>query len=208
MKSGKRIPEIFEKKNQEIRDKLFLPISKLLTMFNVTANQLSNLKLIVFPPFVIFALRSNFKLAFLFLLLSILVDLFDGPLARFQKTFSDRGKFIDIFGDFTIYLGVILILIYTDILNKNIGAYHLFVFPFVVLLSILKKHEFTKTDWLIKSAPELGEFNAIFYFFLFLYSYFSVDYLNFVLILLNSYYSFLIIYYFILIQFRWLNLRR
>lgn len=208
MKSGKRFPEKFEIKNQEIRDKLFRPISAALTNLNITANLLSNLKLIIFLPFIIFALKNNFKIAFLFLLLSILVDLFDGPLARFQKKFSDRGKFVDIFGDFTIYLIVNLVLSYVGILDRNIVAYHLFIFPLITILSTIRKQEFTKTDWLIKVAPELGEFNALFYIFLFLYTFFNLNYLNFILILLNVYYSFLTIYYFIYVQARWLKMSK
>src|SRR3989344_7517382 len=107
----------FYLKSQRIRDKLFRSILILLTKINVSPSLLSNLKIIVFLPYIILA-STNLKLAFLFFFLAVLVDLFDGPLARFQKKNSDKGKFLDVFGDFTIYLIIILSLFYLNLMNN------------------------------------------------------------------------------------------
>ncbi len=193
-------------KSQKIRDCLFKPVSKLLTELNLTANLLSNFKLIVFVPY-LFLIFKNPKIAFLFLFLSLLIDVFDGPLARYQKKQSDKGKFIDIFGDFTIYLLVILSLILLNIFNQNILIYHLFIFPITAVLSTIKNQEFVKTDWIIKPAPLIGHFNALSYLFLFLFIFSKINYFELILIILNTYFSFLSIYYFIFIQSRWLKKR-
>ena len=203
----KRFGEKFVSFNQEIRDRLFKNLLKLLTKSNITANYLSNLKIILFLPFFYFAFYNNLKLSCIFLFISIIIDIFDGPLARFQNKASDKGKFIDIFGDFFIYLSVILTLFYLKIFNNNLIVLHLFLFPLVMILSTIKKQEFTKSDWIIKPAPELGQFNTVVYLFLFLYVYFNVNYFNFVLLLINLFYGFLVIYYFIFIQFRWFSKR-
>ena len=201
----KRVGERFVNFNQGIRDKLFKFLLKLLSNFNISANYLSNLKIILFFPFFYFAFYNNLKISYIFLLISILIDIFDGPLARFQNKSSDQGKFIDIFGDLFIYLSVILTLFYLKIFNNYLVAFHLVVFPLVMILSTIRKQEFTKSDWIIKPAPELGQFNAAVYLFLFLYIYFNINYFNFVLLLINVFYTLLIIYYFIFIQFRWLK---
>ena len=133
-------------------------------------------------------------MAFLFLFLSLLIDIFDGPLARFQKKQSDKGKFIDIFGDFTVYLTVILSLIFLDFFNKNFLIYHLFIFPITVILSTIKNQEFTKTDWIIKPAPLIGHFNALVYLSLFLFVFFKINYFELILLIINTYFSFLSIY--------------
>jgi len=198
----KRIAERFIKNDREARDKLFRPLLKILTRFKITATKISNLKLIIFVPF-LFLAKSNLKLAFLFVLLSYLSDIFDGPLARYQKKQSDKGKFLDIFGDFSVYLLVILTLFFMDIMNNSLLAYHLFIFPLVMILSTLKKQENEKTDWIIKPAPELGQFNMLFLIFLFLYIYFNINYLSLVLLLINILYTGLTLFYFIFLQYRW-----
>jgi len=196
----------FYLKSQRIRDKLFRSILILLTKINVSPSLLSNLKIIVFLPYIILA-STNLKLAFLFFFLAVLVDLFDGPLARFQKKNSDKGKFLDVFGDFTIYLIIILSLFYLNLMNNNILIYHLFIFPVIAILSVIKKQELVKTDWIIKPAPELIG-HIIFLFSLFLFIYFNVNYLNLILLLINIFYTILAIYYFVFIQFRWSNLNK
>ena len=202
-----RLGEKFIYSTQRIRDNLFRLILIFLDDLGITANYLSNLKLLIFIPFLYFIFQ-NLKIAYIFILLSILVDLFDGPLARFQRKASDKGKFIDIFGDLTIYLVVILSLFYLRSFNNDVIAYHLFIFPLTVLISTISKQEFTKSDWIIKPAPELGHFVGTVYLFLFLFIYFNINYINFVLILINIFYTLLTIYYFIFIQFRWLKLKK
>jgi phosphatidylglycerophosphate synthase len=198
-----RIAVRFNKKNQNIRDYLFRPILKFLTSLNITANYLSNFKIAAFAPFVYFLYNNNLKTAYIFFLLSLLIDLFDGPLARYQRKASDKGKFIDTFGDYAIYLFIIISLIFKQVIDTNIGAYHLFVFPLVLVLATIKKQEFSKTDWIIKPAPELAQVNAAFLFFLFLSAFFNINYLNSVLMIANIYLSFLGVFYFIFIQFNW-----
>ncbi len=195
------INEKFVVRNQNIRDSLFKPVSKLLTKLNISANFLSNLKLIIFLPYLAF-IAINPKLAFLFLFLSLLIDIFDGPLARFQKKQSDKGKFIDTFGDYVTYLLVIFSFI--PFFNYLL-TYHLVILPITVILSIIKNQEFTKTDWIIKPAPLLGHYNGLVYLSVFLLIFYQKNYLNLIIFLLNIYYTFLSIGYFIIIQSRWLN---
>ncbi|MBI2672090.1 CDP-alcohol phosphatidyltransferase family protein [Candidatus Woesearchaeota archaeon] len=198
----KRIAERFIKNERKIRDRLFKPILKILTRLGLTATKVSNFKLVIFFPF-LFLVKSNLKLAFSFVLLSYLSDIFDGPLARYQKKQSDRGKFLDIFGDFSVYLLIILNLFFLNVMNNNLLVYHLFIFPLVMILATLKKQENEKTDWIIKPAPELGQFNMLFLLFLFLYIYFGVNYLNLVLLLINMLYTGLTLFYFIYLQYKW-----
>lgn len=198
----KSINEKFVNKNQSTRDYLFKPISRLLTKLNLTANLLSNFKLIIFIPY-LFLISRNPKLAFLFLFLALLLDIFDGPLARYQKKQSDKGKFLDTFGDYIIYLLVILSLIIYQ--YNSILIYHLFILPITAVLSTVKNQEFAKTDWIIKPAPLLGHYNLIVYLSVFILIFYQKDYFNLVVFLLNIYYTFLSVYYFIFIQFRWLK---
>ena len=198
-----RIATRFNKRNQKIRDYFFRPILKFLTNVNITANYLSNFKLAAFAPFIYFLYINDLKTAYIFFLLSLLIDLFDGPLARYQKKASDKGKFVDTFGDYATYLFIILSLIFKQIVANDIGTYHLFIFPLALILATIKKQEFSKSDWIIKPAPELAHVNAAFLFFLFLFAFFNINYLNQVLMIANIYLSCLVVFYFIVIQFNW-----
>ncbi|MCD4704956.1 CDP-alcohol phosphatidyltransferase family protein [bacterium] len=141
--------DFWNRKIQKIRQKYFRPIIKFLANNGLNANQVSSFK-IVLAIIYLLIISYNIKIALLFLLLSVIIDIFDGPIARYQQKNSDRGKFIDMFSDHIAYVFFIFGLIIVKIGNPIYLSYNLIIIPIIYLLLILNKNEKEKSDWIIK----------------------------------------------------------
>lgn len=187
------------------REIFFLPLLKLGTKVGITGNLISNIRLPFITLFLLLWFNSDFsRLATILLLGILLLDIFDGSFARFQKRDSDRGKFIDIFVDHIIY-SCILFALFKFTVSPKLIAYNLFIVSVAYILATIKKEEFKKSDWIIKPYPRLTYLKAI-VIIPFLFKTFEVmDILSESLIVANSLATLLSIYYFIFIQLRWLK---
>jgi len=132
------------------RDFLFSPVIKILSKLGISPNMLS-LSKIIFVVLYLLLIKNNFPLAIFFLLFGgILIDFFDGPLARYTNQASDRGKFIDMFSDQLIYILFIWGLIIINIGNPVILSYNIIIIGAFYLIIIINKNENLKSDWIIK----------------------------------------------------------
>lgn len=80
------------------------------------------------------------------MLLAIFLDLLDGPLARFQKICSDKGKFIDMFCDILVFSLFVLGLIYADLLIGLVGSILIFALIFSKIFRVIYNIQFLKSD--------------------------------------------------------------
>lgn len=112
---------------QDTRDKLFRPLLELATRHRLTPNMVSIAGVISMILFGITTYAHLYIVSLIFLVLSILADLLDGSLARFQHNESDSGRKIDIITD-TISFDVFLL---------ALGFSHLLGFSVVVVVIIL-----------------------------------------------------------------------
>jgi len=136
------------------KDKFLRFFAFLFTKLHITANQITFLGIVFMLLFIAF-IKVNILLSGLFLIISILCDGLDGVLARYQKTASDKGKFIDIVTDnFNTFLFVIGIA-YAGIANV------LYLIPYVYLMLLSKSlrvfvNSFDyKSDWYFKGVAGL-----------------------------------------------------
>lgn len=137
------------------RQKVLYPILPLFAKIGVTANHLSILRMllgiIAFPIF----FYGYTTLSVSLIVIALITDTIDGSVARFQKNESDRGKFVDMLADHTLYVFSIAILFYLEV-NNILLASHLILVPVVYVLAIIKKQEGKKSDWIITPQAELS----------------------------------------------------
>jgi phosphatidylglycerophosphate synthase len=188
--------------SRKYRAIIFKPALVFLDKIKLTPNTLSDIRLFFGAIFLIWFYYGNKSFATIFLLFVLFLDTFDGALARFQGTASDRGKFLDTLIDSIIYSFVTLSLFSFNI-NGFFIAYNIFIIPIAYLLRIIKKQEFAGSDWVIKPYSQLSFLKVIVIIPFFLFVFFQIDFLEFALLFDNILATILSIYYLIFIQSRW-----
>jgi len=194
--------EKFRKWQIRKRDYFFQPLLKIFSSLKIKPSHLSNLK-IIFGIIFFISFKKELVLSFISIFLGLFLDILDGPLARYQKKAHDRGKFIDIFTDYLFYSFIILANFKLKFIKKIDLGFHLLLISLIYLLAIIKKHETTPTNWLIKPQAEVGYFKFIFFLFFFLYLFFEIQFLNEVIFFLNLWIALLSIFYYLIILKRW-----
>jgi len=92
-------------------DNSLRPIAKfLVTLFpNVHPNYYTVLRLILVIPTVILLINDYFALALVIFLFGVILDLLDGPVARYKKQTSRNGAFLDPLADKVLFLSVLCV---------------------------------------------------------------------------------------------------
>ena len=189
-------------KFQRYRCVVFKPLLIVFHRLGLTANILTNVRLLLGVVFLFWFYYGDEFSASFFLLFILLLDAFDGALARFQNKASDRGKFLDILTDSVIYSFTILAL-FKFKLDPFLLAYNIFIIAIVYLLGTIKKQEFKKSDWIIRPHAKLSYLKAIAVVAFFLFVFFRQDWLYEAVLISNILATWLSIYYLIFIQIRW-----
>ena len=134
----------------EKRDVIFKPLAKILTFFRITPFMITLLGFVSMFLFAL-ALEHNRVLSLFFLLLSVLFDLIDGVLARYQEKASDKGKFADMVFDnlsFTVFVVGLVFVNLVDALPALLIVY------FMLLSKVLRSvnNAFSlNSDWRFKT---------------------------------------------------------
>lgn len=144
-----------------IRTSFFKPANRLLTAIGVNADILSYLGVLVMVGY-IFALPDNLMLAFWLLFVRMIIDIMDGPLARFQHTDSDRGKFVDVLMDNLAFALFIFGIVRSGLLDGLTGSIYLFATELVVLLMIIRYNFKHKSDWYFYASAGSYPYNFIY----------------------------------------------
>lgn len=186
---------------QKVRGVILGPILRFLAKFKITANFISSVKIFLMLPY-FYLIDKYFNLAIGILIFAMILDLFDGPIARYTNSHSDRGKFFDIFGDHVVYCGVILSLIYLNLVNGFLGAYQIFIVGILYLLAVIKRNESIKSDWIIRPYAQSSYYKIIFYFVFALAVFLKIDVLDSTLYYLNILMTVVSIYYYLVIVTR------
>lgn len=136
------------------RTKLFQPIVILLTKLNISANMLTAFSYIATIPCVLYV-NSNPILFFVWWMISVqLLDVIDGPLARYQKKNTDRGKFIDWSKDNILMLYFMFALMYINYFDSFIFSVFIVINLVHKLLSTTYKSIHTKSNWFFYSSSD------------------------------------------------------
>ncbi|MFA4833504.1 MAG: CDP-alcohol phosphatidyltransferase family protein [Patescibacteria group bacterium] len=199
---GRNFVDNLNLKFQGYRGVIFRPILIIFHQLGLSANIITNIRLLLGVVFLFWFYYGDGFSAALFLLFILFLDTFDGALARFQNKASDRGKFLDILTDSIIYSFAILALFKFEI-NSFLLAYNIFIIAVVYLLGTIKKQEFNKSEWIIRPYAQLSYLKAIAIVAFFLFIFFRKDFLYEAILISNILATCLSVYYFIFIQIRW-----
>lgn len=162
-----------------LRTDFFRPISKTLTFFHITPDILSYKGLLLMVAF-IFVAGHSLVWGFWLIVSRMLLDILDGPLARYQKSGSDRGKFIDVLMDQLGFAMFIFGVIKLGLVSGLIGAIYLYFIVLVTILMIMKNSFKHKSDWLFFASAGAFPYTLM-YFSYILYGWYAFggnNYLN------------------------------
>lgn len=130
-----------------LRTKFFNPISKVLTFFHITPDILSYKGMLLMVAF-IFVAGHSLVFGFWLIVSRMLLDILDGPLARYQKTGSDRGKFVDVLMDQLGFAMFVFGIIKLGLITGLVGAIYLYLIALVTILMIIKNSFSRQSNWL------------------------------------------------------------
>jgi phosphatidylglycerophosphate synthase len=145
---------------ERLRARLFSPILILLDEMGLSADIITHLRLCLGGLFfAVFFFDERIGVALF--VMTLVADSFDGALARFQGKASDRGKFLDLFVDQTVYF---LMLMHCA-LSLKITSYQIVLNLFLVLASYVLATIFhakgKRTDWILAPYPRLSFLKSV-----------------------------------------------
>jgi phosphatidylglycerophosphate synthase len=146
------------------RSKIFLPISKFLSFFGVKADHLSYIGLLILILFIVF-FKTDPVLSVLFLFLHVIIDAFDGPLARHTKQDGDAGAFTDIICDHTGMFVVVSVLTYFRLLDVLPALIYVYLYTIMIVFAIIKNRIKEPMRFIVRTKYYLYLLYGIFVFF-------------------------------------------
>lgn len=155
------------------------PIIKLLTFMGIGADAISYTGVAVMFAFVL-VVPHNPVAGFWLLFARMLLDVIDGPLARYQKTDSDRGKFVDVLMDNTGFALFILGVTRVGLMHGSSAVAYLFLTELVVVLMIIRYNFKHRSDWFFQASAGSFPYNfeALSYLIFAYYAFTETNYLN------------------------------
>ena len=159
------------------RTKILLPISKSLVKLGFTGDLISYLGFLMIIGFIYYVIKNPI-MASVFLLLHVVIDGFDGPVARLRKEDGDSGAFTDILCDHTGMVVVITTLIFVSLVNPLWAIIYVYLYSLMIIFVILRN----KLNLPIKVVVRTKYYVYILYA---IWALFGINYLTYGLILFN-----------------------
>ncbi len=135
--------------SQKIRGAMFGPLLRFLDRYGVSPNHLTFLSLLSGLVFC-FVFQSSHVIAMIFLLLHVLLDGLDGPLARYTGRASNRGSFTDTTSDQIIVAVSTLTLIYFGYIGIIPGGLYIFFYTIVVIFAMVRSSLSIPYSWVVR----------------------------------------------------------
>ncbi len=147
---------------QNLRAIALQPALRLASRWGVTADAITLASGICGALFFPLWLCNQPLAALVTLLLHVLLDGLDGPLARFQQVASPRGSFVDTFTDqIVVTLVMIAYLVHNpSSLSIALGSIYIFLYAIVVSMAMVRNALAVPYSWLVR--PRFFVFAAIF----------------------------------------------
>lgn len=137
-----------------VRDRLLRPLARLATMLRISPSMVT-LTSIISTLLYVSCIRKSILIASYFIVYAIFADNFDGVLARYQNTATDRGKFTDVLADNVNFTLLVVGLAYAGLTD----AFICMILVYLVLLSktlrMIIRAPYYRTDWLFKPVAGL-----------------------------------------------------
>jgi phosphatidylglycerophosphate synthase len=134
---------------QKVRAKLLGPLLIALTRCGVTAGMLTAVSLVIGLAAcpVYFRHRGLFLIL---LLIHVLLDGCDGPLARHQGKASRKGSFTDTMSDQIVIAATTVTLIYAGVIEVLPGTIYVFVYTVVIAFAMIRNALSVPYSWLVR----------------------------------------------------------
>jgi len=136
--------------SQNLRGEWLGPLLRLLGRNGITAGHITLLSLLCGLLFCPLFVGELYPLAFLFLLLHVLLDGIDGPLARHLGRDGDRGSFTDTAADQLVVTATTITLVYTGVCGAWSGGWYLFLYTVVVAFAFVRNALAKPYSWLFR----------------------------------------------------------
>lgn len=88
--------------------------------------------------------------SFVLLILHVVLDGLDGPLARFQKIDSAKGSFTDTMSDQIVLVAIILSCMYIGVAEAIISTIYVFIYTIVIAFSMVRNRLNIPYSWLVR----------------------------------------------------------
>jgi phosphatidylglycerophosphate synthase len=137
-------------RSQAFRARILDPFLKLMTRCRVSPNQLTLLSLVAGLAFCPLFARHSKPAALAMLLLHVLLDGLDGPLARYQNRASSQGSFTDTMVDQLVVTFTTITLIATDYAGIWAGGLYVFFYTMVVIFAMVRSALAIPYSWLVR----------------------------------------------------------
>jgi phosphatidylglycerophosphate synthase len=162
-----------------LRTVVFRPASKLFTRLGISADMISHTGVLFMVIFVLVLPRHPVA-AFWLLFARMMADIMDGPLARYQNTDSERGKFVDVLMDNLAFALFIFGTVRAGLLGGVSGSVYLFVAELVVVLRIIRYNFKYKSEWYFCARAGSLPYNCMYasYLLFAVYAFGGSNYLN------------------------------
>lgn len=169
----------FKDRTSTFRYTLFKPLLKILASAGIRPNAITYLGL-ASMFFFVYYINKDVPLAAIFLIINLVLDQIDGPLAYYLKSMSDKGKFTDLLIDNIAFVILVAGIVSIGLISGVIGVLLAYFMFLCMILMILQKNYKRKSDWLI--TPFAGAYpsviRAIVYIVFFVYAFFGMNYFN------------------------------
>ncbi|MEK6231736.1 MAG: CDP-alcohol phosphatidyltransferase family protein [Luteolibacter sp.] len=136
--------------SQGLRASLLDPLLRALSWMRVTANHITIASLLCGLAFPVAFEWVAPWLAFVLLLLHVLLDGLDGPLARLQGTASNRGSFTDTMVDQIVVSVVMITMIHAGNAGLWPGVLYIFFYLLVVTFAFIRNALKEPYSWLLR----------------------------------------------------------
>ena len=129
-----------QKRFQSLRDKLFSPIVRLLILCRISADMISLLSMLQLIPFGILLLQAtdprDVAIASIFVWLHVILDAFDGPIARHNGTAGPAGAFTDMAVDHSGMLITTALLTAAGFVDGTVGVVYASSYTVAIVFTI------------------------------------------------------------------------
>lgn len=144
---------------QDWRARRFEGLFRFLTRYGIRADHITWLSFVTGCCFLPLWLLVHPAAALAAVTLHVLLDGIDGGLARYQKTASGRGSFVDTVVDQSVFTLVMLTLMQVQLLSVVAGTILIFVYALVVTFAMVRNALNCPYSWLVR--PRFYVYGAI-----------------------------------------------
>lgn len=142
--------EKWMKQGQDLREKIFLPLLECMTRWHINANMITILSLVAGLAAALLLVLGMKVPALVLLGAHVILDGFDGPLARHQAKDSPRGSFTDTSVDQAVIAAMAIALVYLEIAAPIVSMIYVASYTVVVGFAMVRNALSAPYSWLFR----------------------------------------------------------